>query len=1037
MKKTEEVYYTTKIWKHFESISSHENIERVKDLVEYANPILDRIVETFPTYTLHNGQHQLNILNLFEKILGDRIVNLSSLESALLILSSFFHDIGMVFKESERNDLAEEKYFKEFLNKNPRANLIYTKENKISNKIAEWYCRWIHAKRVWKYLDNINDKLMFDGVNIRKELAELCLSHNEKTEDLKNDNLKSAFWNNSDLKFCAIILRTADILDFDKTRSPISVYQFLNLDNPIDDKELMSHNEWKKHLASKGFDFSNWTQENNYTLGFKASPTKPIVEHDINNFLDLIEHELAGCSIIFRYCSDRWQNFKLPEKINRSNIISQGYSYGDIKFNIDQKQILSIFMGENLYTNKFIFLRELLQNSIDTSRHREAFEKSDFHIKPIQISSWIDSDGYKWVRFDDFGMGMTLTQINKYFLSIGNSYYNSDDFLVEKLQYANSKRDFTPISRFGIGILSCFIAADKIEVSTHSKFSEKDSNVKPIRLSLKGINSFYVLQTDRDIPNEMPSEHGFESGYRVDFGTTIAVRIKPKNDDEGKNLLNILNQFLLNPDIPIVIEGKKNVGILKQDKNFNSGSVVKYQLEEKEIDKIKDYFNEYPLISIKPEISIAHIDLSKAYSNPKIKGYIYLINAKLNANFEKNDEDENDIYELSLSYYNFLFSKRPQLELSIKLNQDSIYYEDDQIQYEDIKDIKINISRFIKDMQIFNGDSNFNEKIFSKFLLAHNGIVFNNKQKIYSFDRDDDSRDCVININVQNIEYEDSIALGIINLSDDLRPNLSVARNRFISSPWVLWSNLNYCIRKNLSEIQSVRPKIDLIESFYFKLKFSFDELNNDELINNKDYWPSEKIFSSGEYSIDDLVKSNKEIKIGYTRLERYPSELLERKIIERHSILKIKVYKKEFEEDGQKKYIAVTRGVISEIQSNNNTYTQIPPLTFCEYVNFDGLMPNRLSNKIYNVNHPFSQWLLKSYNVLNNNYSSQLFHILNASDISIVNNILNKLRLLLPTDIKPPKDLKLSDKDFKVNLKIIPEIDKKSETITLGRTYF
>ena len=335
-RKIEDIFKTTKIWKHFESIVSHENATLVETLTSDAIGILDKIIETFPTYTLHNGQHQLNILNIYEKILGKRLKELTGLETAILILGAFYHDIGMVFKEEEKANLTYEEYFNDFLSENDKAKLDMAENSGLSNCTAEWYCRWSHAKRVWIFLDRINEKLIWEGNNFREALAYVCLSHNENAKWIKGDELSSNYWKSTDLKFCALILRIADLLDFDNTRTPSSLYQFLDLENPKNKSEEISKIEWQKHFASQGFSFDNWNQQDNYEIEFQASPKSPSIQHEIVEFLNYIEKELQECSSILQFCSKKWCNFKFPDKISRENIISQGYTFGDFKFSLDQ-----------------------------------------------------------------------------------------------------------------------------------------------------------------------------------------------------------------------------------------------------------------------------------------------------------------------------------------------------------------------------------------------------------------------------------------------------------------------------------------------------------------------------------------------------------------------------------------------------------------------------------------------------------------------------------------------------------------------------
>jgi hypothetical protein len=1010
LKKIQEIYRQTEIWKHFSTISSTEKQSVVGNLVDDASSILDRIIETFPTYTLHNGQHQLNILNLYEKLLGQEIKSLTDLESAILILSAFYHDIGMVFNDSERSNLKDEEYFSEFLVENIRAKLAISEDNGISTETAEWFCRWSHAKRVWKYLDPINDKLLWEGNNIRKELAKVCLSHNEKTDYIKSESLSSSFWNNSDFKFCAILLRLADVLDFDDTRTPESTYYFLGLDEPKNRKEKNSQVEWKKHFASKGFSFENWSNENNYTILFQAAPKEPTIEHDIHSFLNYIENEFKECSSILQFCSERWKHFKLPEKIDRKNIISQGYTFGDFKFSLDQTQVLSLLMGESLYNDQYVFIRELLQNAIDTSRHRKFYEINrgniSFESKQIDVSTWHDSDGYRWIRIDDCGMGMTFSQISKFFLKVGNSYYNSDEFKVEKLSYKKNSYDFVPVSRFGIGVLSCFIVGDIVEVSTKSIFSD-NKKIYPIRLSLKGIHNYYILQTADDIPSEMPAYNHGENKYRSEFGTSLAIRLKPNNDLPDFDLSKILNTFLFNPEVPVNLfnKGKKGRYLLGLDKK--STDIIEYKLNNSEQDLLYSVIKGSDIVKINPIVKIIPINLNGKFSHPNINGFLYLF--MLCQNIERQNKFENsknlhnlwhgnryintqmDEITLNLSYWNHNSKKSPELSIDIKdPKKNNDYLNSDTI----------DLTHLLKPIEIFNGDSEIGGAFYS-IVLSHNGVIVPNNN-FRGF-----------NIRIGNTnEYQ---TIGYIELSDKLRPNLSVARNDIISIPWSIWSSLNYTIRSNFPEGFDELKRINFIN--FTTVTFSNLELNEDELLMEKKYWPSEKIFLNNTQSIIEILQSkdNKEIDL-FSRSNETES-ILRKKIIELYSTYKITLYKQLFY---NKKYELVKKATIKESYLSLVKF-DYPPLCFCEYENFNGLMPQGHNQQILNINHPFSIWLIKIFSFLVTNFSNYLYILLNNTDIAIINSTINKLRLLLPDTHKPSVDLFLTEDDFTVDIDRLP----------------
>ena len=112
---------------------------------------------------------------------------------------------------------------------------------------------------------------------------------------------------------------------------------------------------------------------------------------------------------------------------------------------------------------------------------------SQFKSDGIIEFSLEKEDGKTFLCCLDNGIGMSKEIIEKYLLNVGNSFYKSSKFY--KLQ-ANWGGNFTPTSQFGIGILSCFMIGDKIEITT------KVSNQDYISCSIDGPHeNFYYSQT--------------------------------------------------------------------------------------------------------------------------------------------------------------------------------------------------------------------------------------------------------------------------------------------------------------------------------------------------------------------------------------------------------------------------------------------------------------------------------------------------------------------------------------------------------------
>jgi hypothetical protein len=545
----------------------------LRALLGFASPILARVIETFPTYTLHDATHAANVAERVADLLGPRLGELEASEAAFLILAAYFHDIGMVWRREDIAEIAREREWESFLKANDAAYIaVQEAEDGIPEEIVEWYCRWRHADRVFVYLNGdafpAGDAL-WGTVDIREVLGVLCRSHNETTGDiLRSDVLATDFLDEADLKFCAVLLRLADILDFDRTRAPDAIYGHLGLARRTTRRVEASDVEWRKHLHSDGFRFppKPGDRAQSYTLGFVAGPDHPAVEHDLREFLDTIEQEFAECAHLLRSCSDRWRDFVLPDAIRRSNIRGRGYRYGEYRFTLSQEHILTLLMGENLYESRQVFVREVIQNAIDASRLRERFEwargNAGFRSAPIRVSEWVDRDGYQWVRFDDEGVGMDERIIREHLLKVGSSYYTSAQFRAELLRAAGSAgQAFVPISRFGIGLLSCFMACDKVEVSTLRSRPDGTSG-DPIRLSLNGLHNFFVLQAGNLKADPMPSDgtrREDAEGYRRRTGTSIACRYDPRKGAPEEPVRELLDRVVLLPPVPIEVGGENLV----------------------------------------------------------------------------------------------------------------------------------------------------------------------------------------------------------------------------------------------------------------------------------------------------------------------------------------------------------------------------------------------------------------------------------------------------------------------------------------------
>lgn len=179
----------------------------------------------------------------------------------------------------------------------------------------------------------------------------------------------------------------------------------------------------------------------------------------------------------------------------------------DTQITLEQENILKLLMGFKLYKNPYACLRELYQNSLDACRRRLCAIDNKIHKGRIAFGIKDEKGKGTYLYCHDNGVGMDEYVIENYLLRIGDSYYNSDDFQQERLGMSS---DFVPVSKFGIGIISCFMIASRIEVITKST----KPHSKTLFFCINNIqgNIYY----DRNVPQEEKE--------MVDYGGTV-VRI--------------------------------------------------------------------------------------------------------------------------------------------------------------------------------------------------------------------------------------------------------------------------------------------------------------------------------------------------------------------------------------------------------------------------------------------------------------------------------------------------------------------------------
>ena len=163
------------------------------------------------------------------------------------------------------------------------------------------------------------------------------------------------------------------------------------------------------------------------------------------------------------------------------------------KFQTEVNQLLQLII-HSLYSNKEIFLRELISNASDALDKYKFLTLTDSKFKSSEFSPKIDiefsneKDNLKIIIADN-GIGMDKKDLNNNLGTIARS--GTKNFL-SKIS-GDAKKDSNLIGQFGVGFYSSFMVADKVDVIT-----KKAGNKKALQWSSDGKTGYSISESERD-----------------------------------------------------------------------------------------------------------------------------------------------------------------------------------------------------------------------------------------------------------------------------------------------------------------------------------------------------------------------------------------------------------------------------------------------------------------------------------------------------------------------------------------------------------
>jgi molecular chaperone HtpG len=202
-------------------------------------------------------------------------------------------------------------------------------------------------------------------------------------------------------------------------------------------------------------------------------------------------------------------------------------------FQAEVVQILDLVV-HSLYSNKDIFLRELISNASDAiDRLRlEMLARSEIPTDegPLQIRVSFDADAGT-ITVADNGIGMSREEVIEHIGTIAKS--GTREFL--RSLTGDQRKDATLIGQFGVGFYSAFIVADRVSLTTRR----------------------YGLPADQGVrwESDGKGEYTLEAAELPSRGTTIVLKLREGEDDllNDYRLRSIIRKYSDHISLPIVM----------------------------------------------------------------------------------------------------------------------------------------------------------------------------------------------------------------------------------------------------------------------------------------------------------------------------------------------------------------------------------------------------------------------------------------------------------------------------------------------------
>ncbi|MBO6218237.1 MAG: molecular chaperone HtpG [Treponema sp.] len=267
----------------------------------------------------------------------------------------------------------------------------------------------------------------------------------------------------------------------------------------------------------------------------------------------------------------------------------------EYQFQTEVNQLLKLII-HSMYSNKDIFLREIVSNASDALDKLNYLKVSDEAYKGVKSEPRIDitfDDPNKILTVQDSGIGMSEEDLNN---NLGTIARSGTKAFIEKIAEDKNAGESNLIGQFGVGFYSAFMAAKRINVYTRKAASEKI-----YKWSSDGTNSYTIEEIKAD--SDEAKKYGFDKAETCGSAIEMLLNDDSKEYASRWKIEELIKRYSDHIAFPIYLHYTQNkyddkgniTGSENKVDQVNSASAL-WKRSKSELKK-EDYDNFYKTIS--------------------------------------------------------------------------------------------------------------------------------------------------------------------------------------------------------------------------------------------------------------------------------------------------------------------------------------------------------------------------------------------------------------------------------------------------------